>query len=82
MPDGMTLDDVRGELASGCRVLLFVRHAERPKIAYEDKTFGGELPLTANGERMSVEFGRLLAGAADSGSLLCAFQIATRGGIC
>ena len=37
MTDGITLDDVRRELAAGCRVLLFVRHAERPKIAFDDK---------------------------------------------
>ena len=66
MTDGITLDDVRRELAAGCRVLLFVRHAERPKIAYDDKSFGASLPLTANGERMSVDFGRLLAGSSES----------------
>lgn len=61
-----TIQDVRDELARGSRVLLVVRHAERPKIGYEDKTFGAELPLTPAGERMSEEFGRLLRGAADS----------------
>lgn len=60
-----TLPDVRRWLAEGCRVLLLVRHAERPKIDNEDKTFGGSLPLTAAGEEMSVAFGRLLAGASD-----------------
>lgn len=59
------LDDVRHALAAGCRVLLFVRHAERPKIGYEDKTFGGTLPLTPAGEEMSRAYGRLLAGASD-----------------
>lgn len=61
-----TLQDVRDELARGSRVLLVVRHAERPKIGYEDKTFGGSLPLTPAGERMSEEFGRILRGAAES----------------
>ena len=55
---------VRNELAAGNRVLLVVRHAERPKIDGEDKTFGAALPLTPDGERMSEDFGRLLAGAA------------------
>ncbi len=64
--DSMTPDDVRRELAAGRRVLLVVRHAERPKIAGEDKTFGAALALTANGEKMSTDFGRLLRGASDS----------------
>ena len=37
----ITLDDVEGELRRGNRVLLFVRHAERPKIDGDDPTFGG-----------------------------------------
>lgn len=56
---------VRAELAAGNRVLLIVRHAERPKIDGEDKTFGGSLPLTSAGERMSEDFGALFKGAAD-----------------
>ncbi len=64
--DGLSVDDVRKELSAGRRVLLLVRHSERPKIAGEDKSFGAALPLTANGERMSVDFGRLLRGASDS----------------
>ena len=59
------LDDVRRALAEGNRVLLVVRHAERPKIGYEDKTFGGTLPLTSAGEEMSRAYGRLLAGSSD-----------------
>ena len=55
---------IRAELAAGSRVLLVVRHAERPKIDNEDKTFGAALPLTPDGERMSEAFGRLLRGAA------------------
>ena len=65
---GVSLDwnlaDVRRALAAGSRVLLLVRHAERPKIGYEDRTFGGALPLTPAGEEMSVAYGRLLRGAA------------------
>ncbi|MGN0854774.1 MAG: histidine phosphatase family protein [Kiritimatiellia bacterium] len=60
-----TLPDVRRWLAEGCRVLLLVRHAERPRIDFEDTSFGESLPLTAAGEKMSVDFGRLLAGASD-----------------
>ncbi len=59
-------DAVRAELARGARVLLILRHAERPKIGYDDPTFGAALPLTPAGERMSEDFGRLLRGAASS----------------
>lgn len=68
---GLTVDAlvgpqaIRAELAAGNRVLLVVRHAERPKIDGEDKTFGGSLPLTAAGERMSEDYGALLKGACD-----------------
>ena len=58
--------DVRRELAAGNRVLLLVRHAERPRIDHEDRTFGAAVPLTANGERMCVDFGKALAGAAET----------------
>ena len=50
------VDRVREELSRGSRVLLVVRHAERPRIDNEDKTFGAHLPLTPAGERMSEEF--------------------------
>ena len=56
--------DVRSELAAGNRVLLFVRHSERPKIGFDDRTFGAALPLTENGRRLCGEYGRLLRGAA------------------
>ena len=59
------VDRVREELSRGSRVLLVVRHAERPRIDNEDKTFGAHLPLTPAGERMSEEFGRMLKGASD-----------------
>lgn len=54
---------VRGELAKGNRVLLLVRHAERPHIDHEDPTFGGALPITENGKRMCEDFGKALKGA-------------------
>ena len=62
----ITLDDVEGELRRGNRVLLFVRHAERPKIDGDDPTFGESLPLTEEGWRTCVRFGeRLKAFAGD-----------------
>ncbi len=60
-----TVADIRAELARGNRVLLLTRHAERPKIDNEDPSFGGDLSLTAEGRRTSLELGRMLAGAAD-----------------
>lgn len=56
---------VRDQLARGNRVLLVVRHSERPKIDGEDKTFGAALPLTPEGERLCLAYGRLLKGVAD-----------------
>ena len=62
----MSLDDVERELRGGNRVLLLVRHAERPHIDNEDPSFGAALGLTDEGARTSREFGRLLRGAADA----------------
>ena len=56
----ITLDDVASELRRGNRVLLLVRHAERPKIDGEDPTFGETLPVTEEGWRTSVFFGERL----------------------
>ena len=37
---GVSVSDVIAELRRGSRVLLLLRHSERPRIGYEDKTFG------------------------------------------
>lgn len=61
MPLGeITLYDVISELKKGSRVLLMVRHGERPRIDNEDPTFGESLPLTDEGERTSREMGTKL----------------------
>ena len=60
---------IAGEIARGTRALLLVRHAERPRIANEDKTFGASLPLTPEGERQSREFGRMLRDAVRTASV-------------
>ncbi|MBQ9430413.1 MAG: histidine phosphatase family protein [Kiritimatiellae bacterium] len=57
---------IRAELNQGNRVLMLVRHAERPHIDKDDKTFGATLPLTENGKRMCVDFGQRLQGASQS----------------
>ena len=64
--DGWSFVDLRRELAAGSRVLLLTRHAERPKIGHEDRTFGASVPLTPNGERMCEDFGELLGGLTTS----------------
>ncbi len=56
MPE-ISLNDVLAELDRGSKVILQVRHAERPKIDPDDATFGDKLPLTAEGERSAREFG-------------------------
>ena len=67
----ITREDVLAELESGSRVLLLVRHAERPHIDTDDPSFGDLLPITENGRRMSEEFGasfRAYAGEAQFAS--------------
>ena len=62
----MDFQGVKDELTRGNRVLLLVRHAERPHIDHEDPTFGGALPITENGKRMCEDFGKALKGAAEN----------------
>ena len=52
-----SLNDVCRELGWGGRVLLMVRHAERPHIDHEDPTFGEALPITPSGAEAAVRFG-------------------------
>ncbi len=61
----ISVEDVRRELSAGSRVLLVVRHAERPRIGFDDKSFGASLPLTDEGARTSRAFGEMLRGASD-----------------
>ena len=53
----LSLQDVCAELDGGNRVLLMVRHAERPHIDHDDPTFGEDLPLTEAGAREAEQFG-------------------------
>ena len=63
----MNLDDVKNELRQGSRVLLMVRHAERPHIDPADPTFGAALPITENGRLAAEAYGaRLREFAADA----------------
>lgn len=56
----LTLAEVLAELEKGTRVILQVRHAERPKIDPDDPTFGDALALTAEGRRTARLFGERL----------------------
>ena len=57
----LSLEDVLAELKKGTRVILQVRHAERPKMDPNDPTFGDSLPLTEEGVRTARLFGERLA---------------------
>ena len=52
--------DICSELDRGNRVLLMVRHAERPPISDDDPTFGETLPLTETGRQTSRQLGEML----------------------
>ena len=56
----MNIDDVKSELRQGSRVLLMVRHAERPHIDHDDPTFGAALPITENGRLAAEGYGARL----------------------
>ena len=63
----MNLNDVKSELRQGNRVLLMVRHAERPHIDHDNPTFGAALPITENGRLAAEAYGaRLREFAADT----------------
>jgi len=57
----MNIDDVKRELRQGNRVLLMVRHAERPHIDHEDPTFGAALPITESGRLAAEAYGARLS---------------------
>ena len=53
----LTRDDIVSELKRGTRIILQVRHAERPQMDPDDPTFGDGLPITAEGIRTARIFG-------------------------
>ena len=60
MQKEVQIQEVADEIARGNRVLLLVRHAERPHIDHDDPSFGADLPLTDAGREMSFRFGEIL----------------------
>ena len=73
-----TLDTVRAELDAGARVLLMVRHGERPHMDHDDPTFCMTLPLTPAGVRMSEVFGEQLKAYRDDVQFLSSPLLRTR----
>lgn len=60
MPQEITLEELKAELKKGTRVILQVRHAERPKMDPDDPSFGDALPLTEEGCRTARKLGEEL----------------------
>ena len=57
----MPLVEMKEALDEGGQVTLLIRHAERPPLDPNDKTFGASLPLTESGWRWAKNFGLMLA---------------------
>ena len=74
----MTIDELKAELRKGARVVLQVRHAERPKMDPDDPTFGDSLHLTREGVRTARLFGESLAEFADNAGFAASPLVRTR----
>ncbi|MDA3923927.1 MAG: histidine phosphatase family protein [Kiritimatiellae bacterium] len=59
------LKHTRQLLDQGKRVIIFLRHSERPEICTNDKDFGKHLGLTKNGIAMARKAGAILKGFED-----------------
>ena len=57
----LPLVEMKEALDNGGRVTLLIRHAERPPLDPNDKTFGASLSLTEHGWRWAQYFGLMLA---------------------
>lgn len=57
----MTLAELKDALRNGTRVILQVRHAERPRMDPDDPSFGDALALTKEGVRTAKALGAALA---------------------
>ena len=77
-PPSVDLAAVRDWLASGSRVALYIRHAERPPLQADDPTFGESLGLTQAGERQARAFGAALRGVVADARLLASPMTRTR----
>ena len=77
-PPSVDLAAVRDWLASGSRVALYIRHAERPPLQADDPTFGESLGQTEAGERQARAFGAALRGVVADARLLASPMTRTR----
>lgn len=69
----MTLNHIRSALEMGSRVVLLIRHAERPPLDPSDTSFGATLPLTDGGREDAQRLGVQLADMISSSCVrLCA----------
>ena len=57
----LLMPEMKAALDGGGMVTILVRHAERPAIEPDDRTFGASLPLTDKGWRDAQNFGIMLA---------------------
>lgn len=57
----ISINQLCEEIRRGNRVILQVRHAERPKMDPDDPTFGDALALTEEGKRTSRVLGEILS---------------------
>ena len=57
----MTLNHIRSALEMGSRVVMLIRHAERPPLDPSDTSFGATLPLTDGGREDARRLGVQLA---------------------
>jgi|GEM_PF-248643 len=57
----ITIEELKEEILRGSRVILMVRHAERPKMDPNDPSFGDALELTYDGTRTARKLGEMLA---------------------
>ncbi len=73
-----SLADMARALDAGERVLLMVRHAERPTIPGDDPTFGEMLPITKAGIETSRKFGEALRPYAKDVQFLASPLLRTR----
>ena len=59
----VNIETVRGWLEAGRKVILYIRHGERPPISPDDPSFGASLELTSRGRECALNVGRGLKGA-------------------
>ena len=76
--ESVDIHQVRAWLAGGARVVLYLRHAERPPLDPADPTFGEGLALTGPGERQARALGEALHGVVHDARLLASPMERTR----